>query len=131
MVFFQAWAVLVESNRQIVSTESVIHQQKKPALPQPRSTRKKVTYTKYYWDRIPKDLMNEDLVFEEVRTKEKNKEINEPLSAFVDAHELEFNGEYVGTLYETKDDVIVLIKYTYTDYIDLEQYETPTHDKKS
>lgn len=75
--------------------------------------------------------MNEDLVFEEVRTKEKNKEINEPLSAFVDAHELEFNGEYVGTLYETKDDVIVLIKYTYTDYIDLEQYETPTHDKKS
>lgn len=131
MVFFQVWSVLFESNRQIISTESVIQQQKKPALTQPRSTRKKVTYTKYYWDRIPKILMDEDLVFEEVRTKEKNKETNDPLSAFADAHELEFNGEYVGTLCETENDVIVLIKYTYTDYIDMEQHETPIHNKQT
>lgn len=81
--------------------------------------------TTYYWRIIPKIQMTEEYIQEEIDSTEEVKRGNvdratveenlHQLSGF--GNILDSDEEYVGTLYETDDDVIVVTKKTKTDYM--------------
>lgn len=81
--------------------------------------------TTYYWKIIPKDQLTEEYVQEEADAIIKEGKRHDDratienglhrLSGFGDI--LESDEEYVGTLYETDDDVIVVTKKTERNYI--------------
>ena len=84
------------------------------------------TSTSYYWKTLSKDQLTEEYVQEEADAIIKEGKMRDDrttvednlhrLSGFGDV--LNNDEEYVGTLYETEDDVIIVTKKTETNYID-------------
>ena len=80
------------------------------------------TSTTYYWRVIPKDQLTEEYVQEEINNddlvkkgKVDRKTVEDNLHQLLDPF-INDGEEYVGTLYETEDDVIIVTKKTETNY---------------
>ena len=85
----------------------------------PQTKKRKVTYPEYYWRTISKEKLSEKRASEEAINVKKNEGVSF-ITAVNKVHSLVtmLNGEeYVGTLYETEDSVIIVTKRTITEYI--------------
>ena len=111
MVILQTWNTYTLSHFQYEKTSAGIN------LPQTK--KRKVTYPEYYWRTIPKEKLSEKRASEEAHNMKEN-EGGGFITAMNKVHSLVavLNGEeYVGTLYETEDSVIIVTKRTITEYL--------------